>query len=322
MGLYSREQSKKEKIKDKTLSDPGKHQLAEDKALEILTMQQKMGNNLTARLLECQEDDELSTNLSLPIKEKKEDGSRPLTQLRPRHGAPEKEEYPQKIGELATKTGIAHVGILKKEKQVVLVTEEKRDDQKKEPLHNQQKGVYRDSARKKSEGSQLQLSQDWEKGAVAIIDNADKKAGKILGATRKSMEKAADSGNLKNVFPCLDQKKEEREKDLLQQQCGGLNRVGSTGDDKGRDGDKKKFNQKISKKNTISTQKKTQERELGRKLGETLQMVKELPQQLRNEDFYDLIWQKRRKRRGDEISTEAGGQVNEQEEEEDQNEEE
>ncbi|GEM_PF-7070192 len=269
--------------------------------LELLEMQKQLGNQWTLGILEQQEkeekkkDEELTRHLATPIKENKKQQDKPLRQFIPRHGDVKKEDFPKKMSELVLPKGIVHVGCELDKKKLVLVTEEKRDDQKKEPLRSEQKSVYKNRPQKRDEGSQDQIAQDWKKGSVAIVDNLNKKSSRILGAVKKQVESEENSGNLAEVFPFLAQKKEETEKQQLLREKSQFNPLFGKEGGSNKASRKAELEKKIAKKNELAEKKKFKEGELSKKLTKDLEKVKKAPQKLSQDDFFGLLWKKRRR---------------------------
>lgn len=291
--LMSKDKESNIKLKDdiKFMENRGKDEQ------ELLLLQQTWGNQHVVMLLDSQEDDELIKSLSVPMKEKIANKGKAMKQLQPGQSAPQ-EEYPEKLGELVLPTGLIHVGCDRKNNQVVLVTEENREDQKKEPLHNNQKMVIKNKPGEKDENSQVLLSQNWKNGAVAIIDNLEKKPKKIIQNTKKIVAKEEESGNLKQVLPFLDQDREKKELQQLKKQLDLTNEQQKAAKaDKKTAKVKEGVNRSIAKKNIIADKKKSAEMELSNKIEHSLKNIKSASVQAPvKEDYFELLFAKRRKK--------------------------
>jgi len=280
--------------------------------LELLIMQKKYGNSLTAMMLDYQEDDELISKLALPIREEKEH----IGQAMKQYENTDNGGQPESLGQLILPTGLIHLGCDKKEEQLILVTEESREDKRAEPLHNYQKKVYRNKPIEKSENSQIGISQNWQDGSVAIIDNLNKKPNKVLQTTKKLIDKEEESGNLKKVMPFLNQKKEIEEKKELATARVRLNLTSSPKTEEGEVSRvKAEVEKRIDKKNLIIDKKKSKEIELSKKINYSLNKIRDFPEKLTREDYFNLLINKRRKKMEEEHGLEEESQLLENEEE-------
>ncbi len=274
--------------------------------LEILKMQEKIGNRLTAAILEQKADDELIKNLTVSAKEEVKEKGKAMRQLMPCHGNVDNKELPEKILELVFPAGIVHLGYDKREKQVVLVTEESSVDKRKVPLYNSQKVVYKNRPHMKRDGSQFYIAQDWTRGSVAIIDSIDKKMGRILSTFKKMVEREREGkreiGNIKYVLPFLDQNKEVVEIRRLQEIKAQLKISLNRGtEDRGITSRKKaEVDKLISKKNTIAEKKKSREEEFIKKLRIGFKIDKSSSQKTGSNERLLILQQKRRRRRKEE----------------------
>ncbi len=217
------------------------------------------------------------------------------------------EDYPEKLGELALSSGLVHIGCHKKDRKIILLSQEIRDDQHKEPLQNSQKIVSNTKPSEARESSQAAISQDLDKGAVAIADSITKKPKKVIETTKRLVAKKEKSGNLKQVMPFLDQGKEKREIKHLQTIKKQLTATDAQ--------QASVIQKKLSNKDIIAEKKKAKEMELSKKIERSLKKLKKDTVQPTSDDFFDLLFTKIRKKSEEEQGSEQDGQWQEGEEE-------
>lgn len=126
-----------------------------------------------------------------------------------------KTEGPPKFLDIDLKNGGIQLGFLKEKKKVVMVVEKKMAagqsaytaDEKK--VDSQRAGV------KRGKGYQF-LSNDWEKGAIALVSEQKKNAARMTLGISALMKKEEEQKCLQEVTPFLDKQKETVNKKNLQ----------------------------------------------------------------------------------------------------------
>ncbi|OEF97109.1 hypothetical protein [Desulfuribacillus alkaliarsenatis] len=249
--------------------------------LGILTMQRVIGNRVTELLLAEQEEDNQVSELATPIKDKQGNLDENSSHT------------------LSVTTGQIQVSIDKDEELLELTTMERREDNKSEPLHGYQKQVNKNKPEKKSLGTMSVHSQNWQKGAVTIV-NPINKAGKKTTNMVKSFIKDDESGNLPKVLPFLNQQKTEQEKKSWEAVKKQTNYLRQAGPSESVDLIHNKADKQVHNKGQIIEQKKNKESEFSKKIDQGLQNIQNKEVALTREDFFDVIMSVRRKRRQDE----------------------
>ena len=272
--------------------------------LDLLVMQKMVGNQMTAMMIEDQEDQKQIRDLSAPVKERALKTGSIMKQYETGEPTTDKEEHVEKVGELTMPTGLVHVGCDQQEQELILVTEEKREDNREEPLHNSQKQVNKNKPEYKSEHSLTIQSQNWENGAVAIVDALHKSASRVINTTKK-MLKREETGNLRQVLPFLDQDKETQEKQHWTIVNEQLKQIGKNQLEQDVQAARSGITNIIDNKNRIIDKKKSKQQEFSKKVDRGLNEARSKPIQLVKDDFLGLIVSIRRKKKQEDSELES-----------------
>ncbi|KAB2951958.1 hypothetical protein F9B85_10395 [Heliorestis acidaminivorans] len=189
---------------------------------------------------------------------------------------------------LSLPTGQIHIRYDEESHSRKMVTTERREDNKTEPLRSEQQRVHSDKSKQKRYETMKTYSHNWNDGAVATAGplNSDK-ATKII---KRFLKKEEDVGNLRRVAPFLDQKKEEQDGSLAREVKKEMKLSSRL---------RTKIDQKIHSTDRVIGQKKSKEQEFIQKIKIDFQLRQSKPEQPTSDQTKPIepTWDERKPRR-------------------------